>query len=684
MARALRTAALVVGAVALGMATMGVANALSAGMGLAGALSAGAGSLTVLGLGAGSLGAIAAGLGIAGTMLGKQPAPSSGGSQTEFLADPRSGVPCAIGDTGTAGRIVFRRAADGWSANTPNDLNDLIVVLSGAGPIDAITGFTSDKKPVGFDGAGNAIGEFKDKMFQRTQLGAASASIPALTVQAGASAAPTGWTSAHRLPGMAAAIWRLRYDSKQRFFQNGVPQPMWQLRGVKAYDPRLDSSHPGGSGPQRWNDSSTWAWSNNPYIVGLTWCIGWHHNGRRVMGLGATVDQIVVSDFVEGANIADANGWTVGGVIYSRPDTKWNNLKKILQAGAGRPTKVGARIGCMINTPRVSLATITRADIVGEAELPAMQPKRARINTVIPRYRSPDHGWEIVPAAEVRVAGHVAADDGEQTREIEYELVQSATQAAQLARYDIEDSREAGPGSFPLKPVWMGYRAGDCVTLDVPNKAPVKLLLLDRGIDPATTVVTFSVRSETDAKHAAALVQTGSAAPEQPAASEPDFPTPTADEWTLAGGELAAGDGAESVVPVLTFSGAVAASAATDIVFEYRLDEVGSPWRAAGIEPTSATSKSVTSLAANTAYRGSVQYRVGGALSDRLELGPVTVGDFLIGTSASVGDISAAAVQAAIDAVGSAAATISAQQATIDAQQGVIETFGLRLDALEA
>lgn len=601
MARALRTAALAIGAVAL--------------------VATGVGAPAVAGIATSTLTLASGGLSVAASLLQKRPATSSAGSQIEFLADPRSGVPYPVGRTGTSGRIVFRRASDGWSANTPNDLHDLVVILSGAGPIDGIESFSADKKPVSFDAAGNAIGEYRDKMFQRTQLG--SVSDIALAVAAGASPRPSAWTDAHRLPGMAAAMWRLRYDSKQRFFQNGVPKPVWVLRGARCYDPRKDSTYPGGSGPHRWNDESTWEWTECPYLNGLTWCIGRHQNGKRVMGLGARIDQIIVSQFVEAANICDVNGWKVGGVVYTRPDSKWTNLKWMLQAGGGEPLRVNALIGCRINAPRVSLATITEDDIVGDAELATAQPPRSRLNAIIPSYRSEAHGWETIPGAAVSVPGYVAADGDERTREVEYKLVQSAAQAAVLARYDIEDSREAGPGSFPLKPHWIALKAGDCVTLQLRDKAPVKLLLMRRRIEPTTTVVTFDVRSETDAKHAAALGQQAIEVPPPPSANEPTFPSPTLEEWELQAG-TASSEAGDADAPAVSFVGAVTRGEVDDVIFSIRVDESGSQLQSVGTEPASVMLKEVTGLRAATAYRGYVQYRSRGVLSDPLELGPVT------------------------------------------------------------
>ena len=623
MSGVLRTIVTIVGVAALAItgigAIAGAAGAIAGASGLTGAFAG-------IGFAAGALG-ISSGVLLAGAAIGlaalttKKPSAIAGGSQTEFTADPRAGVPYAMGRTGTRGNIIFKRASDGWSDDTPNDLLDIVAVLSGGGPIHSIESFTADKASVSFDGSGNAIGEFNDWMWQKRQLGACP-ETSALAVTAGVSTRPTGWTSAHKLSGLAAVLWRLRYDAKGKHFQNGVPQPMWVIKGARCYDPRKDSTYPGGSGSHRWNDESTWEWSDNPYLNGLTWCIGRKQNGKRAMGLGASIDQIIVSQFVEGAGIAEANGWKISGTIYSRPDTKWNNLKLILQAGGGEPVPIGARIGCRINAPRVSLATIRAGDIIGEASLSTTQPRRTRINTVIPRYRSEAHEWEVVPAAPISVASYVTEDGDERTREIEYPLVPLANQAAALARYEIENSREFGPGTFPLKPVWAGYKPGDCLTIDLDDLSNQKVCILEREIDPTGARVTMTVRSETDAKHAFALGQTTTAPPTASVgAYDPSVAAPAAADWAVAG------SGSSGKVAVRA-TGAVGNLLADAVIWDVRPYSSGAGvdanWVAAWIDAPSITAKDIVGLETATAYEVSIRYRVRGVIGARRIIGPVT------------------------------------------------------------
>ena len=156
-----------------------------------------------------------------------------------------------------------------------------------------------------------------------------------------------------------------------------------------------------------------------------------------------------VASFVEGANLNDARGWRIGGQVYTRPDTPWNSLKAMLQAGGAVPVLIGGVITAINRAPRVSLATIGPGDIAGEISFSGTQPRRSRINGIIPSYRSEAHDWEVVPAQLVQVPEYVAIDGGERTKEVTYTLVQRVNQAAQLAKYDICDAREAGPVNLP-------------------------------------------------------------------------------------------------------------------------------------------------------------------------------------------------------------------------------------------
>lgn len=625
MSKVARIAATVVGAVALVASGVGVFAAAG----------------TVLATTAASVATIATVtsgiLTIAAVATAKKPSATSTGQQTDFSANPDAGLPYIIGRTGSAGDIIFRK---GWdTADKGENDRQAFVAAHSVGPIEGFESMTVDRVLTSFSSAGAAIGQYAGYMWSLTQLGLLPTAA-AIGFGSGAGS-PPGWTSAHKLSGLAATSWTLRFDArdKPKLYQNGVPAPMWVVKGSLCYDPRKDSTRPGGSGPHRMADPSdtaaydaavaTWEWSENPYLHGLKWAHGiWQRDfntpgstWQRVMGMGSPAGAIDVAAFVEGANVADAHGWKVGGVIYSR-DPKWETLKKILQAGMGEPLTLGAKVSCLVNAPKVSLAHISAADIKGEVSVTGTQRRRSRINTITPRYRKEENNWQLLPGAPISVPEHVAEDKGKRSKAQDYAFIQHDSQAGTAVRYDIENAREFGPISVPLGLAWLGYKPGDCVTITHSetglNAQPI--LLLNRDLDPGSCVVTFTARSETAAKHPFALGQVATPAPTPGLTGPALVPQPEAGSWSLI---ATLAPGTTVATPALVITGEIDSATADTAIFEYRVAGT-TEWVGAGVEPPTITRKEIRGVDPATEYEVSVRYRARGIPGERRILGPVT------------------------------------------------------------
>ena len=601
----IRTAALVVGAVAL------VATGVGAVVG-------GAAFLTATGVSLATVSAIGTAAGIATTLTAKKPRTSLMGSLTDFRLDPQAGLPYVMGRTLFGGYVAHRET---WGQD--NQYQGFTIAWSAGGPIDAIEYFTADRTQINFDGAGAATGSYAGWMWLKTQLG--DCPSPALATPV---AGFPGYGGAFKLSGFAAGTWVLKFDTKGKKYSGGVPKPAAMLRGVKVYDPRLDSTYPGGVGPCRALDESTYVYSENPWLHEITFALGrWQNAGKRVLGVGMPVAGIDLPAMVEAANVADANAWKIGGVITTLDD-KWNTLKLIAQAGGGEPMRLGAKLSCLVNMPRVSLATITEDALIGKGQVIGTKSRRGRINGIVPRFPSPDHGWETISADLVQVPGYVALDNGQaRTREVEFPLVPYLAQASQLAAYQIVNAREIGAITLPLKLEWVGYKPGDCLTVHLPKLGLFNqpCIVKGRTLDPATGTVTLVLESETAGKHAFALGQAG-AAPPIPTLTAPAqdvVAAPGVAQWAVAGGTLSSVNGS---VPALLVTGAVENTRANEVVFEYRLTAGPGPWVAASTEAPDTTAKYITAVAPTTSYEVAVSYRVNGVLGARRVLGPVTTG----------------------------------------------------------
>src|SRR5690606_25103933 len=119
--------------------------------------------------------------------------------------------------------------------------------------------------------------------------------------------------------GKALSMLVMGENSKRTAYPNGEVKPLEIFRGLLCWDPRRDSTYPGGAGSCRLDNPSTWVWSENPIICALRWCLGlWEgpvgkgmpHRDQQVGGIGAKLSGIDVPAFVAAANVCDANGWT--------------------------------------------------------------------------------------------------------------------------------------------------------------------------------------------------------------------------------------------------------------------------------------------------------------------------------------------------------------------------------------
>lgn len=569
-----------------------------------------------------------------------RPKTPSTGTTLDFKPDPKAPVRGAMGFTAVGGNKVFQ-ATWGYKRVAMS----LGVALS-LGPIQGVAAFEADGSVVSFNPADQyeALGFYGDDMWQRTTLGLPgdAALLPPTGLKYG-NPGLTGWGSANAAPQTAFAFWTmvLAKNAEDRdVFTNGVPDPRWILNGMRLWQPRYDSTYPGGSGPQRRDDWRTWGWTENPYDHALAWVRGHYKlntdgtidKTKRIAGVGAPDSAIDIPAFVEGANVADANAWTISGE-WSTSDGKWQTLVAMLQAGGGQPINRGAQISVLVNTPRVSTYTYTKADLVGQAQVKPLTPRRDRKNTIIPRYRSQANGWEYVAAGEVTSATYRTEDRGEQrSTEVEYVHVRDARQVGQLAAYDLVTLREGLSATLPSKVHLLNVHAGDCITVNEPELAMVnqKFVVMRTTTDYKSAVVTLELRSETDAKHAFALGQTGQAPPSPTlSAVNPRYiDPPVSDDWSVV--PLPPTGGTSQ--PVVVVVGATETADIASVVIETGPTEAG-PWStiyagaplldgrypSSGLQPGQQYWVSVRHVARN------------GAISDRLIRGPVTAGDLVAG-----------------------------------------------------
>lgn len=126
------------------------------------------------------------------------------------------------------------------------------------------------------------------------------------------------WNSANdrRLTGCAYLhVRRKRTGNSQKAespYSSGVTNRIKIIgNGIPVYDPRKDSTV-GGSGSQRFDDQTTWAFDvssngagRNPALTELTYMAGWRIGGEVSVGAGVFADAIDFDSYIDGANLCD-------------------------------------------------------------------------------------------------------------------------------------------------------------------------------------------------------------------------------------------------------------------------------------------------------------------------------------------------------------------------------------------
>jgi len=175
-----------------------------------------------------------------------------------------------------------------------------VCVALNSGEVDAIETHYFGERTATLDGSGYAT----DTAYQsggssciqvETFLGGPSQTTPTLL-----SGTFAEWDSSHKLAGIAGAVIAYRNPASEDFsvvYPDGrEPTYAPVYRGARCYDPRLDSTMTGGSGPHRLSDPTTWEWTMNAALIKAHWLYDED-------GLGTEVDWDLVMTEADAADV---------------------------------------------------------------------------------------------------------------------------------------------------------------------------------------------------------------------------------------------------------------------------------------------------------------------------------------------------------------------------------------------
>lgn len=375
----------------------------------------------------------------------------------------------AFGKCATGGRVLY-----GFNAGEDNKEEWLLIKFCDH-PIDLLFAFWISDEVFEFEGAG-AQSQFTidgvDHLVIYPLYGDTGQVVPADVL----AAVPAGeWTSADKMTGCSGA-W-VKYVFNDDVWTSGRPQFKWHLDGHKCYDPRFDSTQPGGSGTQRWNDPSTHVHSRNMAVMALNYRLGVYNNGQLMVGRGLTPEQALgdrVAEFMAYANICDEAVDTLdgpgaryeGGIVVNSDEAYIEVMGIFAECCAGEIVPSSGGLSIVPGHAQTPVASFTDLDLVpgDPVEFQAFLGESERCNTVIPRFVDEYQGWVVASAPMRRDFADVVADGRPYETQLELSAIivdPIAQRIGEIARRRARLERNA---SISLRPRFCNVEAGDWVT----------------------------------------------------------------------------------------------------------------------------------------------------------------------------------------------------------------------------
>jgi hypothetical protein len=481
MAKVLKIAGLVVGAAVLAVATAGTGLALAAGASLSTAVGAAASFVaTTFGISAGALLIGAAALSTIGTALSN---PHVAASQTDRLVatiDPRAFRKTALGETALATDIRYEE----WSGTNQEYCDWIIALASHA--IDGVEEIWLDQEMAWSQTTG--VASKYNGYFSVPNIVLEGSPANAFTFASGK------WNSSARLTG--CAYLRLRFkttgNSKKATspFSSSIPTRITIIgRGAKLYDPRRDSTVPGGSGPMRWNDQSTWRYTTDDgAVIGenlalqiLRVVLGWRiHNPdsgemRLATGSGVPGRRLDMVAFQVAANLCDEQvNRSAGGTepryhgagVISEGDDPKQILDMLCAACAGRFRDTGGKLALIIAHNDLAAAAaddgLNDDDVIGGFTWDPDPALEATPNVVRGRYVDATSAslYQLIDYPEVRIA---SLDGQDRIMSLDLGVVESPSQAQRIAKQALERRQYQRSFSAPFDIRAWKYTVGDPV-----------------------------------------------------------------------------------------------------------------------------------------------------------------------------------------------------------------------------
>jgi len=298
----------------------------------------------------------------------------------------------------------------------------------------------------------------------------------------------TKWGSSRRLTGCAYLHLRIKRTGNDKKAESplvgGLPSRVTVIGdGAPLYDPRKDSTIPGGSGSHRATDQSTWgAYTNaddtdNPALQLLWWLLGWEINNKLSVGCGVPYTRIDMESFITAANACDENvTLAIGGTqkryrtsgTASDADDRMEIINNLLASMNGTLRDNGGKltVTAMKNDLADYVLTFNEGDMLGEFDWQQTRGLTENYNIARGRYVDPSANslYQMVDYPEV---GFAAPDGIERVMSLDLPYVEDGRRAQRIAKQVLQRNQYRGMFSTTFNAKALGCQVGDVVRVSL-------------------------------------------------------------------------------------------------------------------------------------------------------------------------------------------------------------------------
>lgn len=251
----------------------------------------------------------------------------------------------------------------------------------------------------------------------------------------------------------------------------GFPAVLGEFQGIRLYDPRLDSTA-GGSGPQRWGQPETYAFSDNNAVMIYNIERGIYYEGQHVWGGKKTAAELPYAVWAAAMNECDKLIPRLFGLFAEKQfragrrialnERPADVIKELLIGANARISHASdGTVYILVGVPSVADGAFSDADVLASEPLGSIPFPNLDdvINGVAATYREPTQAWEDKETSPYYRSDLVAEDDGRENHEgLDLGTTFSGTQAQRVLQATLEEGRRFRRHVVALPPEFAQFR----------------------------------------------------------------------------------------------------------------------------------------------------------------------------------------------------------------------------------